>query len=399
MRPGSGVASPHRAADRVSVLHVLAAAEFGGLEAVVKALAIGSRCSPVEVRVAAVIPENGGDHPFVGPLRAAGVEVHPIVVAPRAYLRERAALAELCARLRPDVVHTHGYRADVVDAGVARRLGIPVVTTVHGFAGGGWKNRCYEWLQRRVFRRFDAVVAVSRPLIQELSHHGIRPERLHLIPNGWRSAAPLLDRAAARGALGEPHDDPCIGWVGRLSDEKGPDVFLEALARLRDLPWMACVLGEGPAREALEARAAALGLRDRVHWHGRVAGAGRLYRAFDLFVLSSRTEGTPMALFEAMAAGVPVVATGVGGVPDVVSTGEAALVPPGDPETLAAAIRAVFLDPASAAARARAARARLERDFDFGRWLQRYEGIYRMVRERRRAWHGADAPGGGLTLG
>jgi len=380
------------------VLHVVAPIEFGGLEAIVQALAIGSRNSPVEMRVAAVIPENRADHPFLAPLRAAGVQTFPIVVAPRAYLRERAAMAEVCTRLRPHVVHTHGYRPDVVDAAVARRLKIPVVTTAHGFTGGDWKNRCYEWLQRRVVRRFDAVVAVSRPLAQDLLRSGISPERVHVIPNGWRPAAPLLDRTAARQALGGHHGDPCIGWVGRLSDEKGPDVFLESLARLRDLSWTACVLGDGPAQEALEARAAALGLRDRVHWHGRVAGAGRLYRAFDIFVLSSRTEGTPMALFEAMAAGVPIVAAGVGGVPDVVSAVEAALVPPDDPDSLAAAIRAVRSDPAAAAARARAARARLERDFDFRRWLERYEGLYRMVRQRRRAPNGADARGGGATL-
>ena len=382
-----------RPAAPLSVLHVLASAEFGGMEAIVQALAIGSRGSRVEMRVAAVIPEDGVDHPLLGPLRAAGVEVFPIVVAPRAYLRERAALAELCADLRPDVVHTHGYRADVLDAIVARRLGIPVVTTVHGFTGGDWKNRGYEWLQRRAFRRFDAVVAVSRPLAQELSRSGVPPERLHVVPNAWRPAEPPLDRPTARRVLGKDHDNLCIGWVGRLSDEKGPDVFLESLARLRDLAWTACVLGEGPARPALEARAAGLGIGDRVHWHGRLTGAGRLYRAFDIFVLSSRTEGTPIALFEAMAAGVPVVATSVGGVPDVVSAAEAALVPPGDPQALADEIRAIYRDPVAAAARARAARARLERDFDFGQWLQRYEEIYRVVGERRRAGRGAAVRG------
>src|SRR3989475_12586147 len=88
-----------------------------------------------------------------------------------------------------------------------------------------------------------------------------------------------------------------IGWVGRLSEEKGPDVFLEALGRMRHQPWTACVLGDGPARPALEARAAALGLTGRVHWHGSVRGAESVYRAFDGFGLCSRTEGTPIAPF------------------------------------------------------------------------------------------------------
>ena len=104
-----------------------------------------------------------------------------------------------------------------------------------------------------------------------------------------------------------------------------------------------------------------------------------MFAAFDVFVLSSRTEGTPIALFEAMAAGVPIVATRVGGVPDVVSPLEAALVPAEDPVALAAEIRAIYRDPATGQRRARAARARLERDFSVAPWLDRYEAIYRLV--------------------
>jgi len=203
-----------------------------------------------------------------------------------------------------------------------------------------------------------------------------------VIPNAWRAAAPPLDRAAARRVLGLPslRDHFCIGWVGRLSDEKGPALLLDALARLPVFPWTACVVGEGPARRALEARAARLGLGERVRWYGGVAGARRLYPAFDVFVLSSRTEGTPVVLFEAMAADVPIVATSVGGVPDVVSGTEAVLVAPGEPRALAAGIWAVYCDAAAAARRASAARVRLEREFDVERWLARYEAVYRTVR-------------------
>src|SRR6266849_1325824 len=146
------------------VLHVLAAGEVGGLERVVRSLAAGHRALGHAVRVAAVLEPRSSTHPFVRALDGEGLEIIAITVERRAYLKERAAVAALCSRLHPDVVHTHGYRADIVDAGVARRLGIPTVTTVHGFTGGDWKNRLYESLQRRALRRFDAVVAVSRPL-------------------------------------------------------------------------------------------------------------------------------------------------------------------------------------------------------------------------------------------
>src|SRR2546422_368524 len=115
------------------VLHVLAAGEVGGLERVVRSLAAGHRALGHAVSVAAVLEPRSPEHPFARALDYEGLEVITITVEPRAYLKERTAVAALCSRLHPDVVHTHGYRADVVDAGVARSMGIPTVTTVHGF--------------------------------------------------------------------------------------------------------------------------------------------------------------------------------------------------------------------------------------------------------------------------
>jgi glycosyltransferase involved in cell wall biosynthesis len=266
-----------------------------------------------------------------------------------------------------------------VDAGVARRLGVPTVTTVHGFTGGDWKNRFYERLQRRAYRKFNAVVAVSRALGEKLIRDGVPLGRVHVVPNAWEEAAPPLDRAAARCLLGVGEDGFLVGWAGRLSSEKGPDVLLDALPHLSDLPVNVSVVGNGRERQSLIARVRQLGLEERVRWHGIVRDAGRLFAAFDTFVLSSRTEGTPIVLFEAMATGVPIVATRVGGVPDVVSPAEAALVPPDDPLALAAAIRAVYRNPAAAHERARHAREHLLRDFSVAPWLGRYEVIYGLL--------------------
>jgi glycosyltransferase involved in cell wall biosynthesis len=167
---------------------------------------------------------------------------------------------------------------------------------------------------------------------------------------------------------------PSAGW-----GEKGPDVLLEALPHLSDLPLVASVVGDGAMRAALETRARGLGLNGRIRWHGALANGAGVLRAFDVCVLCSRTEGTPMVLFEAIAAGVPVVVTAVGGMPDVVSPTQAVLVSPDDPAALAAAIRSVYEDPAMARERACRAHARVERDFAVAPWLERYEAIYRLV--------------------
>ncbi len=359
------------------ILHIVAPGEYGGLERMVQTLGTGLPSRGHDIHVVSVAAEPRAAEGFLGPLRAAGVVTHLIDHPGRA--RERTAIAALCRRVRPDVVHTHGYRPDVLDAGAARSLGIPVVSTAHGFTGGPLRNRFYEYLQRRAFRRFDAVISVSRPLTDRLVQAGVPSARVHTVPNAWRRSAPPLHRDTARQLLGLPREAFVIGWVGRLSHEKGPDVLVNALPRLNDVPLLVAILGSGPEESTLRAQAQRLGVTDRVRWHGAVPEAERLFPAFDVYALSSRTEGTPVVLFEAMAAGVPVVATRVGGVPDVVSMEEALLVGSDDSIALAAGIRDVFWGTAAAARRASTARRRLEHEYAVGPWLDRYETVYRLV--------------------
>ena len=373
------------------VLHIVAPGAIGGLERVVQLLALGQAQHGDAVHVALVQQPGSGDsalatslRPPPAPAAASAVAIHPIAVRGRAYLRERAATLELVRQLEPDVVHTHGYRPDVVDAPAIRGDHVPTVTTVHGFVGGSWKNRLFEHLQRRSYRSFAAVIVVSRALRAQLILEGVPAGRIHVVLNAWQETARPLDRAAARRELDVAGDAFRIGWVGRLSAEKGPDVLIDALAQLNDLPLQVSMIGTGAEQESLFARAARRGVAHRIRWHGIVPDAARVYRAFDAFVLSSRTEGTPIALFEAMAAGVPIVAARVGGVPDVVSPAEAALVGSEDPAALAAAIRAVYSDSARARARAAVAREHLRAHFAVPPWVRRYHTIYQVVTGR--AW-------------
>ncbi len=363
----------------LALIHVLACQPFGGLESVVRTLAEGQTKRRHRVRVVAVLDLEPSPHPFELALRDAGIEVTSLRLPPRAYRRERGVLATLFRELRPALVHTHGYRADVQAGAVAHRLGIPTLATVHGFTGGGWKNRLYEWLQLRALGRSDAVVAVSKPLVGRLRARGVAAQRIHCVPNAWGGRGALLSREEARRGLALPDDAFVVGWVGRLSAEKGPDVLLDALARMKEAPVSCCVIGDGPDRGALVRRAARLGLGESVHWSGSRPDAGRLFAAFDAFALSSRTEGTPIVLFEAMDAGVPIVASRVGGVPDVVGEREAWLVEPADPEALAGALVELRGNRREAARRAEAAQQRLSAKFRVEPWLDAYEAIYRRL--------------------
>jgi glycosyltransferase involved in cell wall biosynthesis len=359
------------------ILQVLTPGHYGGLERVVQALATGLRAAGHECAVAPILEPGEGSHPFVRALQRAGVPVHPISAGSRSYLSERRAVGALCLQLGADVLHSHGFRADVVDAPAARARRIPIVTTVHGFTGGNWRVRLYERIQVRAFRRFDAVVAVSRPLEATLASVGVPRAHLRLLPNAWQPSDPPLAKSAARQALSLPTGRFIAGWVGRMSEEKGGDVLLRALAEPAAAGMCACLIGGGTREQPWRALAASLGLADRVYWAGTVQDASRYFGAFDAFVLSSRTEGTPIALLEAMAAQIPVVATRVGGVPDMVTDMEALLVPSEDPAALAAALRAVRDDALAARRRVDAASLCLQRDFDLHTWIRGYEAIYR----------------------
>lgn len=362
---------------------MLAPGPFGGMESVVAMLAEEWAARGGDVGVALVLDTDCPVPDRWSALETAGVEVLRLPVAHRAYRQEWRLYRDSFHGWHPDIIHCHGYRPDILAGWAARALGLARVSTVHGFTGGDWKNRLYERLQIRALARFDGVIAVSRPIHDRLAAAGVPQQRLTVIPNALRGVAPV-PRLAARSALGVSADAPLLGWVGRISAEKGLDVLLAAIPSLKDLPLAISVVGDGPLRESLQEEARRLGVADRFRWHGIVEGAARYSSAFDCFVLSSRTEGTPIALLEAMAAGVPVVATAVGGVPDVLREGDGLLVPSGDPAALAAAIRVTLTDRNAAAQRAERARSRVSRDFAAAPWLERHAGFYRIILARKR---------------
>jgi glycosyltransferase involved in cell wall biosynthesis len=236
-----------------------------------------------------------------------------------------------------------------------------------------------------LLRRFDAVIAVSRQLADHLRRTWVRPERLHMIPNGWNDRIPIADSSEARRRLSLPANGVVVGWIGRLIPIKGADVFLRAVAQLTALPMTVSIIGDGSERPRLEELARAEGISDRVRFHGTVPHAARYMSAFDVFALSSRSEGTPVTLLEAMAARVPLVVTGVGGIPDVVGPAEAIVVSSEDAGALAQAIHSVIQNPAAATGRAEAAARRLHENFGIERWIDAHDRVYNLIASNRRA--------------
>jgi glycosyltransferase involved in cell wall biosynthesis len=257
------------------VVHALTPAPFGGLESVVAALASGMRRRGHDVTVVAGISGSRDSSPFLGALAGEGLQVHSLFVPGRRYLAERRAFLELFKSINPDVVHTHGYRADVLAASAARSLGIPTVSTSHGFTGGDLKNRIYQWLQVKSYHLCTAVVAVSQKMSGELQASGIPAKRITVIRNSRRARDDLLDRDSSRKQLGLPADKFVVGWVGRLSSEKGPDVMLAAATSLAEEGLLTSFIGDGDMVQALRQEAAAASLGTSVRFHGALPEAGR----------------------------------------------------------------------------------------------------------------------------
>jgi glycosyltransferase involved in cell wall biosynthesis len=230
-------------------------------------------------------------------------------------------------------------------------------------------------VQRRALRGFDAVIAVSRALSSHLSSQGVPANRLRMIQNAFPGAVALQSRREARARLGITDERFQLGWVGRLSHEKGPDQMIDALALLDTSKVALTIIGDGPERARLQAQAERLEVASAIRWAGNQSSAAQLFSAFDAFVLSSRTEGIPMVLFEAMAAGIPIVATRVGGVPEVLDDSCAYLVESGDGTQLASAIETLRTDPRFAARIARA-RQRLDTQFSTDAWIDRHKALY-----------------------
>ncbi len=360
------------------IAHIAAPAAFGGLERVLSGLLPSLASRGHEVLLIAVLSPNVAPPDFLAALGRSGVRLEVHHLGDRAYLGERRLVRRLLREARSEVVHTHGYRPDFLHHGVAHGLRLPAVSTAHGFASGKPGLSVQERLQAFAWRRFDRVVAVSAPLEAHLLSLGVPRARLTRIRNGFVASPDPLGRAEARAALGLPVDAPVAGWVGRMSTEKDPLLAVEALANAAPPTAHLCFVGDGPLRAPLLERAAALGVADRVHADGAKPDAARFLAAFDTLLLSSRTEGTPMTILEAAMAGVPIVATAVGGVPDVVGA-DGALVPAGDARALGAALGGVLADLPAANARAGQLRTRLEREKSADDWVGAYESLYRSL--------------------
>jgi glycosyltransferase involved in cell wall biosynthesis len=316
-------------------------------------------------------------------LRAAGIGVVSLSLGPRlAAARTARAILRAAAMLRSDgvqIVHGYQWRPALVGAIAARLAGVPLVLASKRSLTGNNRRARLAW--RVIGRRVDTIVVNADALRTEGEAHGITA-RWALIPSGvdverFGNAPPLSE---AKRALGLDPRRPVVGTIGRLEPRKGHDHFLDAarsmLERANGLCPQVLIVGAGPLRDRLTRQAAELGLARMVRFTGSLVDVRLPLAAMDVFVLPSNAEGMSNALLEAMAARRPVVATAVGGTRDVLEGGAGVLVPPGDPEVLAAEIVKLLADPERAARFGEAAHRRVEQCFTASSMVRWLEALY-----------------------
>ena len=302
-----------------------------------------------------------GDSPFAAAARSAGIPTHTIFERGRFDTGVLGRLREIIKLERPDIVQSHNVKSHFF----VRLLGIPArlprIAFNHGYTAQSTLDRTYTQLDYWSLRRAYRAVVVCRPFARAMEHRGVPRDRIHIQHNSVKpfTAPPAAEIAAIRSELGI--ELPLVLAVGRLSAEKGHADLLEAAARVSDPPFQLVVVGDGPERGHLEEQIARLRLERKAILTGHRPDVRPFYAAATLLALPSHSEGSPNVVLEAMAAGVPVAATNVGGVPEILENERTGLlVAARDPDAMAGAIRRLLLAPETRCALADAARQEVE---------------------------------------
>lgn len=322
----------------MNLVHLTASTMYGGPERQMLGLA-AALDDQATVRVLS-FREGGHCQPFLAEARKRGLEARELVNDSPRFLACIAEIAAYLKETKTDALLCHGYKAALLGRPAARRAGIPAIAVSRGWTSESWRVWLYETLDRWHLSWMDHVVSVSHAQADKVRRH-VRPAKTSVIhnaidPDRFADPDPMartrIDRYFTNGI------SLLIGAAGRLSPEKGFDVLIEAASQVCDAcPEVGFVIfGDGPCRAALQAQISALGLGGTVILAGFRNDLDRCIPALDLFVQSSHTEGLPNVLLEACAAGVPIVATDVGGTREVIENEVSGwLVPSGDAALLA----------------------------------------------------------------
>ncbi len=363
---------------RIAVLQLIAPTHFGGAERVVLDLAEAINDLKFKVVIGAFVNFHFRKNQFIERLKEKAIS-HEVFWLKRTIDFENIfKLIKFISREKINIIHTHGYRSDIIGLIAAKANRLPIVSTLHGWVNIDPRLRFYGHCDRFALRFFDRILPVSDQIKDDLAALRFKPHKISRLHN---SVDIHLDHKLKKG--GATHfkssDDFLIGIIGRLSPEKNVAGFLEAarllLPKFRKVKFL--IVGDGPERQNLEKTAASQNLTGRIQFCGFVNDMEPIYQSLDLLVISSKTEGIPLVVLEAMKHAIPVVSTRVGGIPEIIEDGiDGMIVEPNDPRAIAAAIEILLKDTDRYREISRNAQAKIASAFNRSNWIGNIEHIY-----------------------
>lgn len=371
----------------VKILYFITELNIGGAEKVLVHLISQLDRSRFEPSVVCLYD---GDGPIAAEIRALNVPVIDLNMTARWDVRAIWRFYQLVRREKPVIIHASLFHANIIGRLVGRMAGVPVIITCRQniSIGGRWRER----INRLTAAWDDKVVAVCDVARQaEIEHTGVAPTKVVTIYNTIDPALFHTDHQPEKSGLrtewGIPPNTLLIGTVGRLHPQKGLSYLLEAVAQLKarlSVDFRLVVVGDGQLRINLITQSRILDIADRTIFAGARTDVPDILAELDLFAFPSLWEGLPLALLEAMAAGLPVVATAVGGTPEVVLDGQTGiLVPPGNPQALAVALERLMMDPALRLKMGQAALVRIQQAFTVEQMAAKYHNLYfQLIRQK-----------------
>jgi glycosyltransferase involved in cell wall biosynthesis len=372
----------------INILQVIAPITFGGAENVL--LSINSLIDKSHFSPFCCIflnPKRGKNY-LHERLKELNCDVSIIYMHKKFEINNISDLVRIIREKEIHLIHTHSYRSDVIGLIAAKITKRPIVSTVHGWTSTTGRVRVYEYVQKKVMRYFDTVIPVSQQINDELIQNRVRKNRLRKIHNiiNYRNFSDDKVSSDLKNKYRIDSKTPSLGVIGRLSREKGHIILLKAITMIRkQYPNIKLfIIGDGDQESRLREFVKAEKMENTVFFCGFQKNVYPFYQLFDIFILPSLAEGIPLVLLEAMHFKKPIIASNVGGIPELIEhgvTGE--LIPSGEPMPLANAILKLLRDRQYAWQIGENGHKVLLKNYSPEGWIQEIEDVYRTVYEKR----------------
>lgn len=302
-------------------MHLLSPLTLAGVERVVLMFSKYINTEIFDISLCLFVNSRKRINPFIEAVEKSRLHTNVIYLNKTFEWRQIKNLADILKTERIAVLHTHGYRADIIGYLATRSCKAKLVSTIHGWTSVNPKVRFYEFADKLVLRKFDSIIAVSDDLRRSLNRSGIVGKKISILHNALDFSAYSKDANGNtfREDLGLKHNDKVIGTIGRLSREKGIKYLLcaaqEIVKQCNNAKFL--IVGDGPEMENLIIIRNKLGLNDSVIFTGFISDVNKIFAAIDIFILPSLSEGVPLSLLEAVFFKKPFISTNVGGIPEL----------------------------------------------------------------------------------